>query len=120
MAKGLKKHVLIVDDEYHFRFGVSVALRMAGYRTTEACNGREALGILRGGRGRIDLIVVNLQMPVMDGVELIEELYREEVRIPIIAVSGAPDIQFCRNDVDLLIKPFGPEELVRKVREILK
>ncbi len=120
MRKGGKKHVLIVDDEQHFRFGVSVALRKAGYITTEAGNGREALRILRSGGKGFDLVMVNLHMPIMNGMELIEEMSRSKIKIPVLAVSGLMEVPLKDKKVNLLYKPFGPEELVKNVEAVIR
>jgi|Deesub1362A_J573_1020465.scaffolds.fasta_scaffold00073_24 DNA-binding NtrC family response regulator len=124
----MAKHILVIDDEPHFRFAASVALRRAGYRTSEAEDGREALQrILEAQRkGEVfDLLVVDVQMPVMSGIELLDELNRNGISIPVFAVSGYGDkamvVELMRRGCsEFLDKPFEPEEMVKRVDTILQ
>jgi CheY-like chemotaxis protein len=129
---GLRRHVLIVDDEPNFRFSTGIALRRAGYAITEAENAEQALSLITRAYGHdlslcqsgrppsFDLLLVDIQMPGMSGVELIDEVRRRNIGVPIFVVSGFADKRLSdelrrRGCFDLLNKPFEPVELIEKV-----
>ncbi len=123
---GWQGHVLIVDDEPNFRFATGIALRRAGYAITEAENAKEALRlILEVGKGQpFDLLLVDIQMPGMSGVELVSELNNRNIAVPILIVSGFADNnlmeELCtKGCIGLLQKPFDPGELIERVRSAL-
>ena len=120
--------VLIVDDEEGFRFGAVVALRRAGYRVAEAGNGREALEKVLSARGAgdtIDLVVTDIRMPVMSGIELIDALREHGVGTALCAITCFGDRRLvselaARGCTEHLEKPFSPEDLVQRIRKILQ
>lgn len=123
-----KKSILIVDDEAPFRFASGVALRRKGYRVTEAGDGKQALEKVLEARERSDpfhLVVTDIRMPEMSGLELIDALKRYEVAVPVCAITCFGDKELvcelsrkgCR---DYLEKPFEPEELVEQIETILR
>ena len=123
-----KSRILIVDDEADFLFSASVALRQAGYEVVGAGDGEEALSRIRESlraRKRFDLILTDLRMPSLCGLELLEGMEKLGVEFPTIAMTGYLD-DTLRADlirkgcVDFLEKPFGPVELVERVRKVLK
>jgi CheY-like chemotaxis protein len=85
-----RKRILIVDDDRDIRMGARLRLRSAGYETIEAANGR--LGVNTATECQPDAIVLDVRMPVMDGVEALEQLQREVSTrgIPVVMVSGSP------------------------------
>ena len=123
-----KQRILIVDDEADFLFSASVALRQAGYEVVEAADGGEALSrireFLRAGK-RIDLLLTDLRMPSLCGLELLEGMEKLGVEIPVIAMTGHCD-DALRADlirkgcVEFLEKPFEPHDLVARVQKVLK
>ena len=78
MVKKSENRLLIVDDESQFRYSLSLALKKAGFETFQAEDGRQALEMLltaqRVGKP-YDLILLDLQMPRMNGLELVQELF---------------------------------------------
>lgn len=117
-----KKHILIVDDEYELCELLSKKFTRAGYRAYIAGNGREALDIV--GSNKIDLIITDVVMPVMDGVDFYRELRKSLLtsHIPVIVLSakGSLENSFRLLGVkDFLSKPFDSDELVKRVEEIL-
>jgi phosphoserine phosphatase RsbU/P len=123
----MKKHILLVDDEAGFRFSAGIALRKAGYLVTEAANGREAYDHIRLGlaaRDPVDLVVTDIRMPGMSGLELMEELRSCGIRVPLLAVTGFSDRDLVRQLLsrgcpEFIEKPFQPDELVARVEKIL-
>lgn len=123
-----RKKILLVDDEPDFLFSASVALRKAGYDVMEAGNGREALGRVLEARGASEpfsLIVTDIRMPLMSGLELVDELQRIGISVPVVAITGfgdkslAADLE-ARGCVEYLEKPFKPEELVERIGDVFR
>jgi DNA-binding NtrC family response regulator len=83
--------VLIVDDEKNIRATVARGLRLEGYRTEEAGNGLEALRIL--DEGGIDLVLLDLQMPEMDGLELLAAMKDRRSAVPAIVLTAHGSIE---------------------------
>src|SRR3569832_160301 len=114
--------VLIADDEPNIREVISFALERAGYATTTARNGTEALQQVR--RGPVDLVVLDIGMPEMDGLEVCRQI-RKTSEVPILFLS-ARDEEIDRvlgleiGGDDYVTKPFSPRELVARVNVILR
>ncbi len=85
----MKKKILIVDDEEPLRFLYEEELKEEGYEVLTACNGREAL--LQLNSGKPDLIVLDIVMPVMDGMEALGRIVGKEGKIPIILNTSYPE-----------------------------
>ena len=116
--------VLLAEDEEPVRELVSEILRSHGYSVLEASNGREALALAREYPGDLQLLVTDAVMPEMSGRELAESLAetRPELRVLYISGYAAGEIGSeggLEQDSASLEKPFTPEALVRKVREVL-
>jgi len=115
--------VLVVDDESGVRDLVSDALRFAGYETVVASQGREALELWR--LQRIDLCVVDINMPTMDGFEFLEAVRKSDLTTPVLLLSArdSPDdiARGLRYGADDYVrKPFSVEELLLRVGAILR
>ena len=115
--------VLVVDDEAGVRDLLSDALHFAGYDTEVATQGREALELWR--LKRIDLCVVDVNMPVMDGFEFLETLRKSDLTTPVLLLSArdAPEdiARGLRYGADDYVrKPFSVEELLLRVGAILR
>ena len=116
--------ILLVEDESGLRKLMRTTLERQGYRVLEAKDGAEALSVCRHGLDHIDLVVTDLAMPRMTGLQLKEKVVALRSRMKFLLISGyAEDVLGGReeiaNAVDLLEKPFRPDDLARKVREIL-
>jgi two-component system chemotaxis response regulator CheY len=116
--------ILTVDDSASIRLTTNVALSSAGYSVTEAVNGAE--GIAKATSGQFDLIVTDLNMPVMDGLTMIRELRKipSQMGIPIIFLTTESDGAIKQQAKEAgatgwLTKPFDPENLVKIVRKVL-
>jgi two-component system KDP operon response regulator KdpE len=114
--------VLVVDDEKPLRDFVRRNLEVRGYHVLSAANGLEALAIFE--RERIDLIILDLMMPHLDGLEVTRRL-REVSTVPIIVLSALDEESdkvraFDLGADDYLTKPFGVEELLGRVKAVLR
>src|SRR3990170_1612869 len=86
----MKKHVLITDDSYPFRKIVKeIVEENNSYDVREASNGIDALHLLQ--KGGFDLLITDLSVPKMNGIELVDKLRRGGYSIPIIVVSASVD-----------------------------
>ncbi len=116
--------ILVADDEEGVRSLVSTVLGEAGYTVELAEDGQQAVERLRDLGDDVRLILLDLTMPELGGAEAASELRRIQPNTPIVAMSGYGDIevlqQFSQAGVDeFLPKPFTPEELAAKVRDVL-
>lgn len=114
----MPKTVLLVDDEPAIRKLAGDFLRKAGYDVMEAEDGVAALERAALHAGTIHLLVTDIVMPRMDGLELAERLTAERPGIRVLFISGHPE-QILAPDSAFLRKPFGFPALVRRVEEIL-
>ncbi|MDD5439491.1 MAG: response regulator, partial [Candidatus Omnitrophica bacterium] len=118
------KKVLIVDDEPDVMKVVSFRLEKAGYGIVTAANGAIALAMIADAPP--DLILLDLRMPVMDGYDVCNKLKGDETlkRIPVIVVTASSggniaDMMNKTKADEYLIKPFDPDELLKKVRHFI-
>jgi DNA-binding response OmpR family regulator len=117
------KTILLVDDDTPFRAIVSELLELAGYRVLGAQNGLEALRLNRRFPGRIDVAIVDLVMPLMSGVALVDRLRRKRP-LRFLLMSG--DITALATDraqwppgAGFIQKPFTHRELLGRVQDLL-
>jgi two-component system cell cycle sensor histidine kinase/response regulator CckA len=112
-----------VDDEPMVRDLEAHVLRQEGYRVLEAKSAAEALR-LAGENASIDLLVTDLLMSEVDGLELTRRFRALHPRTPVLVVSGSLPLLHARSEPDLdrfdfLAKPFQFDELLHKVRKLL-
>ncbi len=115
-------HILLIEDEKQIRRFLSMTLEAEGHTVTEAPNGKQ--GILEADRCRPDLVILDLGLPDMDGVEVVRQL-RTRTDIPIVILSARSDeAQKVRaldtGADDYLTKPFGNSELMARMRVHLR
>jgi two-component system cell cycle sensor histidine kinase/response regulator CckA len=116
--------ILVVEDEENIRLLIARILSRKGYRVHEAQNAGEALLISENLKGKIDLLISDLIMPHMNGQLLAERLEGLRPDIRVLFISGYPDKTIRERGIsdlkgDFMQKPFEPEALLLKVREIL-
>ena len=116
--------ILLVDDESHFRFAAKMVLKKAGFRVIDCVNGEHALKALLEEKDSFDLLVMDIIMPKMSGIGLLDELIKSQIEIPVLAVSGIADREMVqelkrRGCENILYKPFEPHQLLRRVYDIL-
>ncbi|HEY9686911.1 MAG TPA: response regulator transcription factor [Coleofasciculaceae cyanobacterium] len=118
----MNRKILIVDDDPHIREVIRFALEKAGMSVAEAGNGQEGLRQIQVIQP--DLVVLDIIMPEMDGLEMCREL-RKNSELPILFLSSRDDeidriIGLELGGDDYVTKPFSPRELVARVNVILK
>ncbi|HET7427146.1 MAG TPA: response regulator [Gemmatimonadales bacterium] len=113
--------VLLVEDDLSVRSVVMRELMSRGYDVSEASDGKSALERARA-TPPIDIVITDLAMPQMDGLELARQLEISHPTLPILFISGHPDdqsMQIVRSGRPFLQKPFTGEELVTRLEELL-
>ena len=116
-------HVLLVEDEVNMAKTQAKILQRKGYEVDTACNGREALRLLE--RAAFDVVITDLKMPVMDGMQLLREMNIKERGCAVIVLTGHGTIESAveamqRGAADYLTKPCNPDELLLKVDKLLE
>ena len=115
--------IMIVDDEVGVREFLRDTLKIAGFETVEADNGMSALTVLRSHKP--ELIIIDINMPLMDGFELVERLRGTGDLVPVLMLTARNDQQDISRGLrigadDYVVKPFGLEELILRVKAILR
>lgn len=103
------KCILVVDDESVVRSLMGDILGTQGYRVIYACDGRECLEVFKARHSEIDLIILDLTMPVMDGVETFHALMAEEPQVRVLLASG-----YSRQEVIDRFDGRGPTAFIQK------
>jgi len=114
--------ILVVDDDSHIRKLIRIYLETNQFSVVEAPDGQEALNIL--SHTKIDLAIVDVMMPRVDGIELTEDI-RSYMDIPILMVTAKGESKdkvrgFNAGSDDYLVKPFDPVELILRVKSLMK
>ena len=123
MAKG---KIIVVDDEQDVRDVIRLQLEQKGFNILEAANGQEAIDLLRSGDNMVNvgLILCDIRMPKVNGVECIDFLKREAPGVPVVVVTGYPDSDLAANLLKkgvkhYLVKPVEKEKLLSIVDDIV-
>lgn len=115
-------HILIVDDEERLLRILRLGLRGAGFAVTTAGSGEEALDILL--KKNVDVLLTDIRLGGMSGVDLIYELERLDVQLPIIVMTAHADVDTAVKSLkhgadDYIQKPFTVEEVEKLIRDLL-
>ncbi len=119
--------VLVVDDERDIRKVVRMTLEKAGYGVIEAEDGEKAMQEIRSGENPLilDLAIMDIRMPKVNGIEAIAFFQQEFPRVPIIVLTGHPDVEMAtkfmkEGIVDYLAKPVEKEKLQAAVARAME
>jgi two-component system chemotaxis response regulator CheY len=122
------KTILVVDDTEAIRMSVGFTLQEEGYEIVEAKNGQEALEKLKGAN-KFDLILCDVNMPVMDGIEFLRKLKTDESYTsfkftPIIMLTTESGEDKKNEGKELgakawIVKPFKPDQLIKAVKTLI-
>ena len=125
-AASTQGKILIIDDEVEVREVLRIHLESAKYNVIEASDGKEAIKLMKEGSNllQVGLILCDIRMPRVNGIEAIDYLKKECPSIPILVVTGYPDsdlaISLLKKGVkDYLVKPIEKAKLLAKVAEAL-
>jgi CheY-like chemotaxis protein len=123
-AIGGQETVLVVEDQAVVRRYAAAALRTFGYQVIEAENADEALLVCERESERIDLVLTDVVMPGLSGRELADRLKQRRPGIKVMFMSGYTDDAIVHRgaleeEAQFIQKPFGPDQLAIKVREML-
>ena len=115
--------VLVVDDETGIREAIKMTLEYEGYKVDEARSGQE--GLDKAGRVPYDAILLDIKMPILDGIEVLENLREQKVQTPVVMVSGHGDVHTAvectkRGAFDFLEKPLNRDKLLLTVRNAVR
>jgi len=119
----MKHHVLILDDEAGVRSAIRLQLKDSRFDVLEAENVRQAIGLLGDNAVSIDVIICDVRMPGMSGVEAVATFQRDYPTTPVIVLTGFPDVALAvdfmkkKDVVDYLIKPVEKDKLIAAVEQ---
>lgn len=118
-----KKCILVVDDEEEIRFLLETKFFKLGYQVETAATGLQASQKIRSGKS-YELVICDLKMPKMDGVEFYQELIKHQPKSKFLLVTGFPEKDKLTNAVKkgivhILIKPVKHSEIIAKIQELI-
>jgi two-component system, OmpR family, response regulator len=122
-AEAASPRVLVVDDEPNIVDVITMALRYQGFETASAATGEEALGAVESFRPQV--MILDVMLPDMEGFEVAERLGAERGQVPIIFLTARDATEdklrgLTTGGDDYMTKPFSLEELVARIRVILR
>ncbi len=115
-------HLLVCDDCPMQRRSLAVYLRSSGYEVDEAGDGTQAVELLKSSR--VDLMLLDLEMPGEDGFEVLNYVHEHRRALPVVLLTGLPPDQIqnrmrrldCRELPPLFMKPVDPDQLLQVVQ----
>ena len=115
--------ILVIEDEVRIQAFLARGLEAEGYTVGTAADGREGLELAT--RGRWDLVVLDLLLPGLNGLQILSELHREKPELPVVILSARGDVQtklrgFELGATDYVSKPFSLDELLARIRVRLR
>ena len=123
-CEGAGESILLVDDECAIKEITSTSLERHGYKVITADDGAEAVTIHSQNKGKINVIVMDMMMPIMDGQDSIKRIRKIDHDVKIIAVSGAADKdkfgKISGNDVQAFLpKPYTVDKLLSTIKDVI-
>ena len=119
----MKHYVLVLDDEADVRTAIRLQLKDTRFEILEAENVQQAIGLLGDNAISIDVIICDVRMPGISGVEAVATFQREYPTTPVIVLTGFPDVALAvdfmkkKDVVDYLIKPVDKDKLIAVVEQ---
>lgn len=123
MALSTQARILVMDDDELTRISIATVLKSKGFRVLEAANGKEGLDMTL--KDKPALAIIDVEMPVMGGIMVIERLRALGVTIPVLVLSGRGEVNERVQGLnagadDYLAKPCAGDELIARVRALLR
>ena len=117
------QHILVIDDDENLRDTIGLLLENEGFRSTLAADGKQ--GYEEAVRSRPDLVLADLRMPGMSGVDVCKNLRAAGIKTPIIVLSAVGEeidkvLLLEMGADDYVVKPFGTRELLARIRAVLR
>ncbi len=119
LPRGNNELILVVDDEQAIRGMVSLGLTSQGYRVIAAANGADAIALFEQRAGEVRLVLLDTDMPVLNGKATLALLRAQAPAMPIVLMSGELDALADEDATIRLVKPFQLEELLRTITSLL-
>ena len=121
----IMKRVLIAEDESAIREIIGITLRRAGYEVTEACDGQQALDLYSEKNGEFDVVLLDIMMPNVDGLEVCKRLRSVSGTVGIIMLTAKTQEMdkvsgLLMGADDYITKPFNPIEVIARVKSQLR
>ena len=120
-------HILVAEDERDIRELINFTLMFAGHTVTQAANGQEAVEVAMSMETRPDLIMMDVRMPKMTGYEACRQIKTVDSLkdVPVVFLSAKGQDEEVQTGMDAgavayILKPFAPEDLNRRITEILQ
>ncbi|MBY6086745.1 response regulator [Priestia flexa] len=118
----LTEKILIVDDQYGIRILLTEVLQKEGYQTFQAANGFQAIDIAK--EQQLDLVLLDMKIPGMDGIEILKRLKGYDKTIKVIIMTAYGELDMIQEAKDLgalthFAKPFDIDEIRQVVREYI-
>jgi two-component system, cell cycle sensor histidine kinase and response regulator CckA len=124
VSEGESARILVVDDEPTVRRLTARVLMGEGYQVSEAQDGLEALHIVLTNGAELDMVISDIVMPKLNGVELLQSIVSAHPGLPVILMSGYGAARLTEMGIaapcGVLLKPFPPEALVAEVRRCMR
>ncbi len=119
------KKVLIAEDESAIREIIAITLKRAGYEVTEACDGQQAIDIYNSKNGAFDVVLLDIMMPNVDGLEVCKTLRNQSSTVGIIMLTAKTQEMdkvsgLLMGADDYITKPFSPSELMARVDSVYR
>ena len=115
-------HVLVIDDEQEVRDVIRLQLSGTRYELLEAEDGEQGIELLDKNALTVDVIICDVRMPKVNGVEAVKHFHREYPSTPVIVLTGYPDVNLAvefmkQGAVEYLVKPVEKEQLIDAVEK---
>jgi two-component system response regulator AtoC len=118
-----KTRLLLIDDEDTIRTLLANELAAHGYEVEEAASGQAGLEKIAGAR--FDLVVLDIRMPEMDGLEVLKNIRAQNVALKVVMLTGVDELKIARDSLqlganDFMTKPFELKNLIACISRVLK